>query len=115
MTRYLTFDVFTDRPFGGNQLAVIPDATGLDESLLQRIAAEFNYSETTFLYPPADPANTARVRIFTPTMEVPFAGHPTIGTAVALARMGHGPEMILELGIGPLTAYATPSGAVAPG
>ncbi|WP_137700076.1 PhzF family phenazine biosynthesis protein [Marimonas lutisalis] len=111
MTRYLTFDVFTDAPFGGNQLAVIPDATALPEDALQRIAAEFNYSETTFVYPPTDPAHTARVRIFTPTMEVPFAGHPTIGTAVALAVMGHGPEMVLELGVGPITAHATPTQA----
>ncbi|UYV38879.1 PhzF family phenazine biosynthesis protein [Rhodobacteraceae bacterium D3-12] len=107
MTRYLTLDVFSDTPFGGNPLAVIPDATALPEAALQNIAAEFNYSETTFVYPPKDPANTARVRIFTPTMEVPFAGHPTIGTAVALARMGHGPDMVLELGVGPLDVHAT--------
>lgn len=107
MTRYVTFDVFTDSPFGGNPLAVIPDATALPEDQLQRIAAEFNYSESTFVYPPSDPAHAARVRIFTPTMEVPFAGHPTIGTAVALARMGHGPEMVLELGVGPIRAQAT--------
>ena len=111
MTRYLTFDVFTDTPFGGNPLAVIPDATSLPEAALQRIAAEFNYSETTFVYPPDDPAHTARVRIFTPTMEVPFAGHPTIGTAVALARLGHGPDMVLELGVGPITTHATASEA----
>lgn len=106
MTRYLVLDVFTDRPFGGNQLAVIPDATGLPEESLQQIAREFNFSETTFVYPPADPAHTAQVRIFTPTMEVPFAGHPTIGTAVALAQMGHGPDMVLELGVGPLQTHA---------
>ncbi|MDU8926535.1 PhzF family phenazine biosynthesis protein [Alisedimentitalea sp. MJ-SS2] len=111
MTRYQTFDVFTDTPFGGNPLAVVPDATTLPEDALQKIAAEFNYSETTFIYPPADPAHTARVRIFTPTMEVPFAGHPTIGTAVALARMGHGPDMVLELGIGPIHTHATPDAA----
>ena len=102
MTRYLTFDVFTDRRFGGNPLAVFPEAAGLDPGDLQRIAREFNYSETTFVTPPEDPAHTARVRIFTPTQEVPFAGHPVIGTAVALARAGAGPEMILELGIGPI-------------
>ncbi|MDQ2091292.1 PhzF family phenazine biosynthesis protein [Marimonas arenosa] len=111
MTRYLTFDVFTDAAFSGNPLAVIPDATSLPEELLQKIAAEFNYSETTFVYPPADPAHTARVRIFTPTMEVPFAGHPTIGTAVALARAGHGPDMVLDLGVGPIRAHATASRA----
>ena len=107
MTRYLTFDVFTDTAFGGNPLAVIPNATALPEDRLQKIAREFNYSETTFVYPPADPAHTAKVRIFTPTMEVPFAGHPTIGTAVALARAGHGPDMVLELGVGPIAAQAT--------
>ena len=102
MTGYLVYDVFTDVPFGGNQLSVIPDATGLEESLLQRIAREFNFSETTFVYPPADPAHTARVRIFTPRQEVPFAGHPTIGTAIALHDLGRGGEMVLELGVGPI-------------
>lgn len=107
MTRYIVLDVFTDRPFGGNQLAVIPDATALPETALQQIAREFNFSETTFVYPPADPAHTARVRIFSPMSEIPFAGHPTIGTAVALAQMGHGPDMVLELGVGPIHAHAS--------
>ncbi|MCO6382378.1 PhzF family phenazine biosynthesis protein [Oceanicola sp. 502str15] len=111
MTPYLTLDVFTSAPFSGNPLAVIPDATALPEAALQRIATEFNYSETTFVFPPEDPENTAKVRIFTPTMEVPFAGHPLIGTAVALARAGHGPEMVLELGVGPIRATATPQEA----
>ena len=111
MTDYLVYDVFTDVPFGGNQLAVIPDAHALPEADLQRIAAEFNFSETTFLYPPADPANTARVRIFTPTMEVPFAGHPTIGTAIALRDLGRGPDMVLELGIGPIPVTTDAKGA----
>lgn len=102
MTAYRVYDVFTDKPFGGNQLAVIPDANALPEADLQRIAREFNFSETTFVYPPADLAHTAKVRIFTPTMEVPFAGHPTIGTAVALSDLGHGPEMVFELGVGPI-------------
>ncbi|MGR3466252.1 MAG: PhzF family phenazine biosynthesis protein, partial [Shimia sp.] len=84
MTDYLTLDVFTDRRFGGNPLAVFPDATDLAEGDLQAIAREFNYSETTFVFPPRDSAHTAHVRIFTPTQEVPFAGHPLIGTAVAL-------------------------------
>ncbi|MDX1781069.1 MAG: PhzF family phenazine biosynthesis protein [Thalassovita sp.] len=106
MTSYLVLDVFSETPFGGNQLAVIPDATALPEEALQKITREFNFSETTFVYPPADPAHTARVRIFTPTMEVPFAGHPTIGTAVALAMAGHGPDMVLELGVGPLNCHA---------
>lgn len=85
MIRYLTFDVFTATPFGGNQLAVIPDASGIPESQLLPITREFNYSEVTFCYPPADAAHTRRVRIFTPGGELKFAGHPTIGTAAALA------------------------------
>ncbi len=106
MTRYFVYDVFTDAPFGGNQLAVFPDAAALPEADLQKIAAEFNFSEVTFVYPPEHSANTARVRIFTPTMEIPFAGHPTIGTAVALEDLGHGPDMVLELGVGPIRAQA---------
>lgn len=111
MTRYVVYDVFTDIPFGGNQLAVIPDATALAEDDLQKIAREFNFSETTFVYPPKDPANTARVRIFTPTMEVPFAGHPTVGTAIALRDAGTMGDMVLELGIGPVPCTLAASGA----
>lgn len=111
MDRYFVYDVFTDTRFGGNQLAIFPEADSIPEDALQRIAAEFNFSEVTFVYPPKDPNHTARVRIFTPTMEVPFAGHPTIGTAKALADMGHGPDMVLELGIGPLPCTAGPLGA----
>jgi trans-2,3-dihydro-3-hydroxyanthranilate isomerase len=102
MTGYLVYDVFTDRPFGGNPLAVIPDASALPEAALQKIAREFNYSETAFVFAPEVPDHTARVRIFTPTQEVPFAGHPTIGTAVALGELGRGRDLVLELGIGPL-------------
>lgn len=102
MTRYVVYDVFTQTPFGGNPLAVIPDATALPEADLQKIAREFNFSETTFVYPPVNPGNTAKVRIFTPTMEIPFAGHPTIGTALALRDAGQDGDMILELGIGPI-------------
>lgn len=83
--RFLTLDVFTSRPFGGNQLAVFPDATTIPEARLLDITREFNFSEVTFCYPPADAANTRRVRIFTPGGELPFAGHPVIGTAAALA------------------------------
>jgi trans-2,3-dihydro-3-hydroxyanthranilate isomerase len=83
--RYATADVFTDRMFGGNPVAVVLDATGLSTSQMQAIALEFNYVETTFVLPPSDPAHTARVRIFTPDREVPFAGHPNIGTAFVLA------------------------------
>ncbi|WP_349435751.1 PhzF family phenazine biosynthesis protein [Pararhizobium sp. A13] len=81
---YITVDVFTGERFSGNQLAVIPDARGLSDTQMQQIAAEFRYSEVTFVLPPEDPANTARVRIFTPTMEIPFAGHPNVGTAFVL-------------------------------
>ncbi len=86
--RYHTVDVFTTRRFGGNPLAVLVDASGLDDAQMQAIAAEFNYSETTFVLPPEDPANTRRVRIFTPSYEMPFAGHPNVGTAFVLAANG---------------------------
>jgi len=85
---FVTVDVFTDTRFGGNQLAVFPDAAGLSDGEMQSLAAEFNLSETTFVLPPEDPANTARVRIFTPTYEMPFAGHPNVGTAYVLAGLG---------------------------
>jgi trans-2,3-dihydro-3-hydroxyanthranilate isomerase len=83
---YVTVDVFTSARFSGNQLAVIPDARGLIDAQMQAIATEFRYSEVTFVLPPQDPANTAQVRIFTPTMEIPFAGHPNVGTAFVLGR-----------------------------
>lgn len=85
---YVTLDVFTDVAFGGNPLAVVSDGRGLDGETMQQIASEFGYSETTFILPPANPAHTAQVRIFTPTREVPFAGHPNIGTALAVAWEG---------------------------
>ena len=103
-TPYLVYDVFTDSRFGGNQLAIFPDARALPEAGLAAIAREFNFSEVVYLYPPEDLAHTARVRIFSPEGELPFAGHPTIGTAAMLAEAGLGPEMVLELGIGPLAA-----------
>ena len=77
---FVTVDVFTDRRFGGNPLAVLPDARGLSDAETQSLAAEFNLSETTFVLLPSDPANTARVRIFNRTSEMPFAGHPNVGT-----------------------------------
>ena len=102
MTEYLVYDVFTDRPFGGNPLAVIPDASGLAEDQLQKVAREFNFSETTIVFPP-EAGGDARVRIFTPAMEIPFAGHPTVGTALALHQLGRvGTDMVLELGVGPI-------------
>lgn len=84
--RYVVADVFTDTPFLGNPVAVVLDAEGLSTAQMQQIAAEFGYSETTFVLPPEEAANTARVRIFTPTREIPFAGHPNVGTAFVLAR-----------------------------
>jgi len=83
--RYITVDVFTGRAFGGNPLAVVLEAEGLSTEQMQAIATEFNYSETTFVLPPADKANDANVRIFTVRSELPFAGHPNVGTAFVLA------------------------------
>jgi len=106
--RYLTVDVFTDKRFGGNQLAVFPDAGEIAPDLMPQIAREFNYSETTFVLPPADPIHTAKVRIFTPGGELQFAGHPTIGTAHVLASIGaialDEPEtrIVFEEGAGPV-------------
>lgn len=85
---YETVDVFAKARFGGNPLAVIVDARGLSSEAMQAIAREFHYSETTFVAPPEDLRNTARVRIFTPANEIPFAGHPNVGTAFVLARLG---------------------------
>ncbi len=106
--RYLTADVFTDERFGGNQLAVFPDAREIAPELMPHIAREFNYSETTFVLPPNDPSHTARVRIFTPGGELQFAGHPTVGTAHVLASIGAikltGDEtrIVFEEGVGPV-------------
>ena len=86
MRRYVTVDVFTDQAFQGNPLAVVLDAEGLSTEHMQRVATEFNYSETSFVLPPREAGHTAHVRIFTPTLEVPFAGHPNVGTALVLAR-----------------------------
>jgi trans-2,3-dihydro-3-hydroxyanthranilate isomerase len=86
--QFVTVDVFTDRRFGGNPLAVFPDAEGLTDAEMQSLAAEFNLSETTFVLPPADKNNTARVRIFNRKSEMPFAGHPNVGTAWVLRDRG---------------------------
>ena len=83
--RFVTLDVFTTRPHAGNPLAVVLDSEGLDSAAMQAIAREFNLSETVFVAPPANPAHRAAIRIFTPGQELPFAGHPTVGTAVLLA------------------------------
>ena len=114
-----TLDVFTDRIFGGNPLAVFPDARGIDGATMQRIARELNLSETVFVLPP-EAGGTARVRIFTPGREVPFAGHPTVGTAVFLAGEGAvdlGADgvhpVILEEAVGPVSVDVTVSGGEA--
>ena len=106
--RFVTCDVFTKVRFGGNQLAVLPDARGLSDEQMASIAREFNYSETTFVLPPRDPANTRYVRIFTPGGELTFAGHPTVGTAHALAALGEieltesETRIVLEEKVGPI-------------
>lgn len=107
---YHTLDVFTDRLFGGNPLAIFPDARRLRDDLLQSIARELNLSETVFVYPPETSLGTRRIRIFTPGAEVPFAGHPTIGTAWFLMASGAvpGPDgaervrIVLEETVGPV-------------
>lgn len=111
--QFFTADVFTDRMFGGNQLAVFPEATGLSDSQMLQITKEFNYSETVFVLPPRDSSHTCALRIFTPAQEIPFAGHPTIGAAFVLASIGHiklqGDEnqIIFEEGVGavPVSIY----------
>jgi trans-2,3-dihydro-3-hydroxyanthranilate isomerase len=112
--KFYTCDVFTTQRFGGNQLAVLPDARGLSDATLQAIAREFNFSETTFVLPPQDARSTARVRIFTPGYEMPFAGHPTVGTAFVLATIGVVPadltEIVFEEGVGPVPVTIARSG-----
>lgn len=100
---YVVTDVFTDRPYGGNPLAVLPEAMGLSAAQMQAIAKEFNLSETTFVTPGSAKGRFA-VRIFTPGGELPFAGHPTVGTALVLRSLGRteGPEITLELAVGPV-------------
>jgi trans-2,3-dihydro-3-hydroxyanthranilate isomerase len=118
--RYHLVDVFTDRAFGGNPLAVFPHAHEVSPKVMQALAKEFNLSETTFVLPPQDSQNTYRVRIFTPAVELPMAGHPTIGTAFILARERlidwAGPEAIIRLeeGVGtvPVTLRWEDKGAV---
>src|SRR6201995_5246454 len=101
--QFQTVDVFTSDQFSGNPLAVVLNAEGLSSEQMQRVAAEFNLAETTFVLPPQDLAHTAEVRIFTPRYEMPFAGHPNVGTAFVLARAGtsygravNGDEVIFE-------------------
>ena len=111
--RYQLVDVFTDQAFGGNPLAVFPQAYGLPPHVMQSIAKELNLSETTFVLPPDDPHHDCRVRIFTPAVELPMAGHPTIGTAFVLARAQateqrtHPTSLTLEEGVGPISVSIT--------
>lgn len=104
--RYLHLDVFTDQPFEGNQLAVFPDARGIDERWMQPIAREMAFSETVFVLPPVTASAQKRLRIFTPGLELPMAGHPTIGSAFVWAQEFAGgttpAEIVLDLGVGPL-------------
>jgi trans-2,3-dihydro-3-hydroxyanthranilate isomerase len=105
---YHLVDVFTDRAFGGNPLAVVANGRGVDDVTMQAVAKEFNLSETTFVLPPDDPCHDWRVRIFTPGSELPMAGHPTVGTAFVLAREhliprgGRESKIIFEEGVGPV-------------
>lgn len=109
---FATLDVFTERRFTGNPLAVVFDADGLDEARMQTIAREFGHPETVFVLKPAA-GGTARVRIFTPAVELPFAGHPTVGAALILALKGHGDasNIVLEEKIGPVRCTVAPDGA----
>ena len=106
--RYLTADVFTDRLFGGNPLAVFPEARGISDQRMQQVAREMNLSETVFVLPPEDSRHTRKLRIFTPGTELPFAGHPTVGTAFVLAAIGEIPldgaetRIVFEEGVGPV-------------
>ena len=105
---YHLVDVFTDRAFGGNPLAVVTNGRGVDDATMQAVAKEFNLSETTFVLPPDDPRHDWRVRIFTPARELPMAGHPTVGTAFVLARehliprAGREVSVVFEEGVGPV-------------
>jgi trans-2,3-dihydro-3-hydroxyanthranilate isomerase len=106
--RFVIADVFTESAFGGNQLAVIPDAQGISDRAMQKLAREFNFSETTFVLPPETPGTDFRLRIFTPANELPFAGHPTVGTAAVLARLGRialrdgAGRLVFEENVGPV-------------
>jgi trans-2,3-dihydro-3-hydroxyanthranilate isomerase len=106
---FVIVDVFTDSQFGGNQLAVVLDAQGLTAAQMQAVAREFNFAETTFVLPAQDAGNTARLRIFSPGSEMPFAGHPTVGSAAVLVRRGlaggtgtTSSEVVFEEEVGPV-------------
>jgi trans-2,3-dihydro-3-hydroxyanthranilate isomerase len=107
---FVTCDVFTDRPFAGNPLLVVPDARGMTTAQMQAVAREINYSESTFVLPPADPKHAYLQRTFVPVKEIPYAGHPTVGTAAVMASLGRvaagAPDGVvpitIEVGFGPL-------------
>jgi trans-2,3-dihydro-3-hydroxyanthranilate isomerase len=108
--RFTIVDVFTEQAFGGNQLAVFPDGTGISDALMQAYAKELNFSETTFVLPPRKPGHTHRVRIFTPHSELPFAGHPNVGTAVvlaALAKPGEQRNFVFDEDVGTVNVTAS--------
>lgn len=120
---FVIADVFTTTPFSGNPLAVFPHAEGLGTEAMQKIASEFNLSETVFVFPPASASTTYEIRIFTPRAELPFAGHPTIGTALVLDALGHLPtsdggaasgsrKIVLGEGIGPVPVSISDDGMV---
>ncbi|HKI05704.1 MAG TPA: PhzF family phenazine biosynthesis protein [Thermoanaerobaculia bacterium] len=116
--RFLTADVFTRRVFGGNPLAVFPDGRGLSEAQMRQATREMNLSETVFVLPPENPQHTRRLRIFTPETEMPFAGHPTVGTAIVLASIGEVPltgeetSIVFEEGVGPVPVKIRAEGGV---
>jgi trans-2,3-dihydro-3-hydroxyanthranilate isomerase len=114
---YHVVDVFTDTPYAGNPLAVVLDADGLDDSQMQQMAREFNLSETTFVLSATTPDATYRLRIFTPSVELPFAGHPSVGTAWLLAKLGRIPlgEVVQECGAGLLPVVVSADGATLTG
>lgn len=111
--RFHTLDVFTSQRFAGNPLAVVLDSDGLNTDAMQAVTREFNLPETVFVFPPDDPSHRARLRIFTPAREIPFAGHPTVGTAVLLARIDGGADKcVIVLGevVGPVSCTVEPAG-----
>jgi trans-2,3-dihydro-3-hydroxyanthranilate isomerase len=113
--RYHILDVFTDRPLAGNPLAVFPDGQGIGDAEMQAIARELNLSETVFVLPPTLPGAARKVRIFTPAFEMPFAGHPTVGTGALLAVLGVVPRegsFVLEENVGPVPVTVRPAGAL---
>src|SRR5690348_7235413 len=110
---FVTLDVFTLKRFAGNPLAVVFESEGLDTEAMQAIAREFNFPETVFVLPPSDPAHRAALRIFTPRNELPFAGHPTVGAAIALARSQgeRQQKFVLSEKVGPIACDVTLRGA----